>query len=160
MSPITPDQFQILLPLACEWAETQEQFILKNGTSLSPSQIADARIVGVTHPENIKILAVPQIPLPEHPALRTAAQEIQLITPSTSGLTLRYGIYIQSYFLSDRRLIVHEFVHTSQYERFGGFLPFLQQYLSECITIGYPNAPMEQEAIRIADQIWRVVGPS
>jgi hypothetical protein len=111
------------------------------------------RLVGVTHPENIKILAVPQIPLPEHPALRTAAQEIQLITPSTGGLTLRYGIYIQSYFLSDRRLIVHEFVHTSQYEKFGGFLPFLQQYLSECITVGYPDAPMEQEAIRIADQI-------
>jgi len=153
MSSISPDQFQSLLPLACEWAERQEQIILKNGTSLSPSQIADARLVGVSHPENIKILAVPQIPLPEHPALRTAAREIQLITPSTSGLTLRYGIYAQSYFLSDRRLIVHEFVHTSQYERFGGILPFLQQYLRECITVGYPNAPLEQEAIRIADQI-------
>jgi hypothetical protein len=107
----------------------------------------------VSHPEKIRILAVPQIPLPDHPALRTAAQEIQVITASTSGLTLRYGIYIQSYFLSDRRLLVHEFVHTLQYERLGGFLPFLQQYLSECITVGYPNAPMEQQAIRISDQI-------
>ncbi len=66
MSPITPDQFQILLPLACEWAETQEQFILKNGTSLSPSQIADARLVGVTHPgkgSSLRLTLYDSVPL-------------------------------------------------------------------------------------------------
>ena len=35
------------------------------------------------------------------------------------------------------------------YERFGGFRPFLDQYLHECITIGYPGAPLEQEAKRV-----------
>jgi hypothetical protein len=34
-----------------------------------------------------------------------------------------------------------------QYERLGGLQQFLQQYLHECITIGYPAAPMEQEAV-------------
>lgn len=38
-------------------------------------------------------------------------------------------------------------VHTRQFERLGGFLPFLQQYLQECITVGYPAALVEQEAI-------------
>jgi hypothetical protein len=38
-------------------------------------------------------------------------------------------------------------VHTLQYERLGGFQEFLRQYLYECITIGYPAAPLEQEAI-------------
>ena len=126
MTPITPDQFQALLPLACEWAEVQELFILENGSPLNSSQIQDARLVGVAYPEKIRILAVPQIPLPDHPALRAAAQEIQLITPATRGLTLRNGIFIHFSFLSDRRLIVHELFHTAQYERLGGFLPFLR----------------------------------
>jgi len=67
----------------------------------------------------------------------------------TIGLTLRYGIFIRSDCWGERRLVVHELVHTLQYERLGGFMPFLQQYLHECITIGYPAAPMEQEAKRI-----------
>ena len=107
MTPITPDQFQTLLPLACEWAEVQELFILENGSPLNSSQIQDARLVGAAYPEKIRILAVPQIPLPDHPAFRAAAQEIQLITPATRGLTFRYGIFIHFSFLSDRRLIVH-----------------------------------------------------
>ena len=48
---------------------------------------------------------------------------------------------------------MHELVHTSQYERLGGFMPFLQQYLNEYITIGYPEAPMEQEAITTAAKL-------
>jgi hypothetical protein len=35
----------------------------------------------------------------------------------------------------------------------GGFPPFLQKYLQEYLTIGYSDAPMEQEADRIADEI-------
>jgi hypothetical protein len=36
-----------------------------------------------------------------------------------------------------------------------GFLPFLRKYLMECIDIGYPEAPLEQEAIRMAEKICR-----
>jgi hypothetical protein len=155
MGVITPDQFQFLLPMACDWAEAQEQLILKKGVPLNVSQVKDAELVGVAYPEKVRILSVPHIPLPDDPALRAAAQQIQLITPATRGLTLRYGIYIHLQSLSDRRLIIHELVHTSQYERLGGFLPFLKEYLSECIIIGYPDAPMEQEAILTADRICR-----
>ena len=49
--------------------------------------------------------------------------------------------------MTNRELVFHELVHTLQYERLGGFQPFLQRYLHECITIGYPAAPMEQEAV-------------
>ena len=48
---------------------------------------------------------------------------------------------------------MHELVHTSQYERLGGFEAFLKQYLYECITIGYPAAPLEQEAILMAEEL-------
>ena len=144
---ITPEQFQDLLPLACAWAEGQERHILREGVPLSSAQLADAAAVGVAHPEAVRLLSVPRIPLPSHPILRTAAEATQLISPGTTGLTLRYGIFIRANCWGQRRLVFHELVHTLQYERLGGIRPFLQQYLHECLTIGYPAAPMEQEAV-------------
>jgi hypothetical protein len=150
MTMVTQDQFKMLLPLACEWAQEQERIILRDGVPLTGTQMEDARAVGVQNPERVRLLSVKQIPVPEHPALKAAAADIQLITPQTEGLTLRYGIYIRSDCWEARRLLVHEFVHTAQYERFGGFQEFLQQYLDECNIIGYPAAPMEQEAITLS----------
>jgi len=152
-SPITPQQFEVLLPLACQWAAQQEQNVLAIGRDLSSIELAAARLVGVSHPELVRILHVPEIPLPEHPALRRAAELTQLISPLTGGLTLRYGIFIRSDCSFDHPMVVHELAHTAQYERFGGFEPFLRQYLSECLTFGYPEAPMEQEAIALTARI-------
>jgi len=150
MNTISPEQFQSLLPLACEWVAEQEQFILRKGTSLTASQIKDAQLVGVTRPELVRLLKVEKIPLPAHSVLRAAANSTQLLSPDTSGITFRYGIFIQAPFWGDRPLVVHELVHTRQYEQLGGIQPFLQQYLMECLTIGYPESPMEQEAINVA----------
>jgi hypothetical protein len=144
---ITEEQFKALLPLACAWAEEQERVIVRDGTPLSPAQTADAKAIGIAHPEKVRLLRVTLIPRPEHPALRAAADATKLITPETAGLTLRYGIFVRADCWGARPLIFHELVHTSQYERFGGFHQFLQQYLYECVTIGYPAAPMEQEAV-------------
>jgi hypothetical protein len=144
---ITQEQFKVLLPLACAWAEEQERIILCDGVSLSPAQTTDAVKIGVAHPERVRLLKVARVPIPEHPALRAAADATQLISPRTGGLTLRYGIFIRADCWGDHRLVFYEFVHTLQYERLGGFQQFLQQYLYECITIGYPAAPMEQEAV-------------
>ncbi len=153
MIDISPDQFAFILPLATEWTEAKEKVALKHGIPLSKSQFEDAKRVGVIHPEKVRIFKVPQIPMPKHPVLRAAVEATQLITPSTVGLTLRYGIFIHSNFSDDRSLIVHELVHTSQYEKLGGFLPFLRKYLLQLINIGYPEAPMEQEAIKISEKI-------
>src|SRR5258707_15267698 len=70
---ITPEQFELLLPLACQWAAAQEQRICSHGQALSDAQLADARLVGVAEPERVRILCVLEIPIPEHPALRAAA---------------------------------------------------------------------------------------
>jgi len=153
MIKFTSDKFVYVLPLASEWAEAKEKVVLKNGDSLSISQIEDAKRVGVIHPERVRIFKVPQIPFPKHPVLKSAAEATQLITPSAVGLTVRYGIFIHSDFSDDRCLIVHELVHTSQYEKLGGFLPFIRKYLLQLINIGYPDAPLEQEAIKMAKRI-------
>ena len=152
-APISPEQFEILLPLACQWAAEQEQHILSAGDPLSAAQTKDARLVAVAQPERVRILHVPEIPIPEHPALKQAAEITQLISPLTGGLTLRYGIFIRSDCRLDHAMVVHELAHTAQYERLGGFVPFLRQYLSECLTFGYPEAPMEQEVISLTARI-------
>jgi len=151
---ITPEQFNMLLPLACAWAEEQERVILRDGVPLATAQVADAHRIGVVQPERVRLRVVEEIPLPTHPDLRMAAEITGLISPMTIGLTLRYGIFIRSDYWGERRLVVHELVHTSQYERLGGFGPFLRQYLHECITIGYPAAPLEQEAKRIERELY------
>jgi hypothetical protein len=144
---INQEQFKMLLPVACEWAEEQEKIIIRYGVPISPVQTADALKIGVEHPENIRLLRVPRIPFPTHRALCSAADVTQLMSPFAAGLTVRYGIFIRTDCWGDRQLVCHELVHTAQYERLGGLQQFLQQYLYECITIGYPAAPMEQEAV-------------
>jgi hypothetical protein len=150
---ITPEQFEVLLPLACSWAQNQECKILADGVPLSPLQIEDAKAIGVLHPERVRLMKVQKIPTPDPPALKQAAEATGLISPLTVGLTLRYGTFIRVDHWGERRLIVHELVHTAQYERLGGFEPFLRQYLLECLSIGYPAAPLEQEAKRVERKI-------
>jgi len=156
MLPITLEQFEVFLPLACQWAAAQEEYILANGEPLSDVQLEDARLISVSHPERIRLLHVTQIPLPEHPTLRAAAEATQFITALTRGLTLRYGMFIRSDCKGDRALVVHELAHIAQYERLGGFEPFLRRYLSEYLTIGYPAAPMEQEVIDVTSRVCRL----
>ena len=148
MSLISPELFERLLPLVCEWAAHEEQRILSEGEPLSVSELADARLAGVTQPERVRLLRVARVPMPEHADVRAAGEMSGLISPHTSGLTLRYGIFIRADSWRKRSLIAHELVHTAQYERLGGFEPFLRQYLSECLAVGYPAAPLEQEAIK------------
>lgn len=153
MGILSPELFEQLLPLAATWAEQQETHILEIGLPLSAAELSDAQEVGVAHPERVRLLSVPAIPIPQHSVLRAVAEVTQLIGPFTAGLTLRYGIYVRSDFAGNRHLVAHELVHTAQYERLGGFLPFLRQYLHECLTIGYPDAPMEQEAVLISERL-------
>ena len=152
-SRITPEQFEMLLPLACEWAAEQEQRILATGEALSDTMLANARLVGVTAPEQVRLLYVSEIPIPDDPVLRAAVLETQFLSPLTRGLTLRYGIFIRSDCRSDQTMIIHELGHTAQYERLGGFEPFLRRYIFECLTIGYPEAPLEQEVIAFTARV-------
>jgi len=150
---MTPEEFEHLLPRAAAWASGEESRILAAGIALTATQLSDARRVGVAQPERIRLLVVDSIPRPDDPILRAASEATGLLSPFTAGLSLRYGIYVRSEFVDDRFLIAHELVHTAQYERCGGIIEFLRQYLHECLAIGYPDAPMEQEAIILSERL-------
>lgn len=140
--------FKLLLPLACKWAKEQEHIILRDGVALTASQIEDARRIGVQEPERVRLRVAQEIPTLKSTLLRAAAKRTGVISPFTIGMTLRHGIFIRADHWGERRLVVHELAHTAQYERLGGFKPFLGAYLEECLTVGYPNGPLEQEAKR------------
>ncbi len=146
-------QFDRLLPLAARWAEALESRILREGVPLLPEELADAKALGVGEPERVRLLCLASVPTPDDLTLRAAAAAVQFLTPATRGLALRYGIFVRQDCWRDRRLVAHELVHTAQYERLGGIEPFLRQYLFECLTIGYPAAPMEQEAIKAVERL-------
>lgn len=135
---IDPNRFIHLIPKAVMWVQQQEQEIIKTGIPLSDSQLRDVNLVPVKQPEKVRLLRVPQIPLPDDAELSFAAQAINLITPTTLGLSLRYGILIRTDHWNNRELVVHELVHTSQYERLGGHQQFLTQYLIKCLQYQYP----------------------
>jgi len=138
---------KILLPLVRSWCEEQEQVILRDGVALTPAQLTDARTIGVASPEKVRLLKVAAVPTPTNPLVVAAIKRVQTEYAITKGLTLRYGIFIRADCWGERDLVFHELVHTLQYERMGGFREFLHQYLSECLSVGYPAAPLEQEAI-------------
>ena len=148
-------QFETLLPLAADWAAQEEAKVEREGVPLSEQEMADAKKIGLHAPERVRLLRVECVPFPTHPQLRAAANAIHFLSPETRGLALRYGILLRWDCWRDREIIAHELAHTLQYEKLGGFLPFLRRYLHECLTIGYANAPMELEAAAMADKILR-----
>lgn len=149
----TLDQLDQLLPLAAQWASEQERRVLCEGVRLTEAEMADARMIGVRNPERVRLLRVETVPVPRNPMLRAAAASIHFLSTAPRGLALNYGIFVRADHWRDRELIAHELVHTAQFQRLGGILPFLQTYIYQCATVGYPNAPLETEAIATAARI-------
>lgn len=146
-------QFETLLPLATQWAIEQQARILREGVPLSMRELAAALKVGVQDPERVRLLQVEIIPSPTHPLLQAAYQRANFVPTAPRGLTLHYGIFVRADYWRDRALIVHELVHTAQYERLGGLQPFFRQYLMECSTVGYHKSALENEAVETAARL-------
>ncbi|MBX0335543.1 hypothetical protein K3G39_20115 [Pontibacter sp. HSC-14F20] len=146
---LTPTQINRLLPLACDWAEEQEKFICEHGVALDDSQKRIAHVIGINDIDSIRLLKVNYIPLPAHPELKNAIELTGFLALGTIGVSFRYGIYIRADHWNNKNLVVHELTHTMQYEVLGGFRPFLERYVHECLNVGYPNGSLEQEAKRV-----------
>jgi hypothetical protein len=151
---IDQETFERFASLACQWAKTQEAFILKHGSPLSPRQIADARLAGVQDPARVRVLVVDRIPLPDDEELAEAARHAQIITDASRGVAIGYGIIIRADSWQNRELILHQLVHVAQCERSGGLEPFVAEYLydrrsSRAFSVG----ALEDEARGLAREI-------
>jgi hypothetical protein len=146
--PMTSDPLSdlaSLLPRAIAWAENQSANILQTGQPLTTALESLASSVGVKYPEKIRIIEIPELPLPEDAALRDTGLKLGLLGPHMLGITFGYGIYVRQGHV-DQRLLSHEFQHTYQYEQAGSIAAFLKQYIEQIAATGYFDAPLEQDA--------------
>jgi len=135
--------------MASAWVQQQEEYILEHGIPLNEDQQIDAYQIGVKDITKVRIWYTDEVPSPQLPELKAAAEWAGLMSAGTLGTAFRYGIFIQSDFRDVRRLIAHELTHTMQYERLGSIDAFLAQYLGECFSVGYAQSPLEREAIEM-----------
>ena len=151
---IDQETFENLLPLAYQWAKTQEEFVLTHGIPLSPAQVDDARLAGVRDHERVRVLVVDRIPLPESGELAEAARRAHIITEDTRCVGLGHAILIRAEAWGDRELLVHNLVHIAQCERSGGLEQWVQQYLLDRQTsASFTLGALEEEARRRAREI-------
>lgn len=134
------------LPWVVWWAWRMERRILRHGRCLTDQETVNATRMGVHHPERLRILSVPQVPMPGTAWMQRIAARCGFDGSHTAGMALRYGIFIREDCGADPQLIAHECVHTAQYEKAGSLARFLRAYLSQCLIDGYWNAALEQEA--------------
>jgi hypothetical protein len=153
-------ELELLIPLAIEWAEQQEEQILQTGIKLNRDALVLAKKVGVSQPEKVRVLVVSEVPSPTSCDLLQAATDLNLISTKTAGQSLGYGIFIRYDHVHDCGLLCHELVHTRQHEKLGGIRGFLRKYLYQCVRYGYERCPMEKAARRIQNScyLWRADG--
>ncbi len=151
---IDQEKFDRLAPLACQWAKTQEAFILKHGAPLTSGQIADAQRVGVNDFSRVRVLVVDRIPLPEDEELAEAAQRAQIITSACRGVAIGHGVIIRADSWQNRELLLHQLVHIAQCERSGGIESFVVEYLCDRRTCrDFSVGSLEDEARGLAREI-------
>lgn len=148
---LTKEILTRLLPIIGDWAELEEKSIFENGIPLSDYQIMDAVDAGVRKPDYIRLQKVIKVPIPSQ--LEQAIKLTGLINSGTIALTLGHSIYIRSDFWDNRKVLIHEFAHVMQHERIGNVRSFLSQYLTECLDYGFTAAPLEQEAIKVQQEV-------
>jgi hypothetical protein len=139
------NELHALFPHVVDWISCLDKQAQESGRALTPVEFNLAQNVGVAHPEEVRILSVRKIPLPSHPRVKQLAKQVGLLNVDTAGLTAGYGVIVRRDRANNLRLLAHEFVHVTQYERLGRE-GFLQEYIQQIAAYGYLNAPFEQEA--------------
>lgn len=153
------EKLERLVPLALEWAATQEQRILQSGIPLSARQLADAQRAGVSDATRVRILLVDRIPAPDKAELAEAARRAQIITDASRAVTIGHGIILRVDSWQDRELILHQLVHVAQCERCGGLEKFVPQYLSDRTSCAdFTVGSLEDEARNLARKICAEAG--
>jgi hypothetical protein len=152
---ITPETIEENLPKVVRWVTEMEKAILQDGQPLSPQNRKDAVEIGVHRVDEVRVIVLDSMPRPGDVRVKQLAEEAGLIIDQSAGMTFGHAIALKSGSY-DRKIIAHELVHVRQYERLGGIEPFLKEYVKEVVfPPGYPNGPLEQEAILLTAYITR-----
>jgi hypothetical protein len=135
-----------LLLCAVVWVVQRQASILRNGVPLNDAQRELASALGIGLVERVRVVSTQVIPMPLPLWARGFVQRAGWASQHIAGMTLGHGIVMREDYADDMRLLAHELVHVSQYERLGGIAGFLRHYLRECVWPGYPHGELEREA--------------
>lgn len=132
-----------IAPAVARWAATQERRILKEGQPLEADLLSFAGALGISRPDEIRVMKVKRIPLPVPDWMMKIGRMCRLPVFAPAGMALGKGIYVLPGYESS---LPHELVHVMQYEREGGIAGFMNLYLRQCLENGYPGSELEEEA--------------
>ena len=145
MNNVLPHEFEYSVELMVLWMRQWEIFVLEHGVALDAKEIEWARCAGVVSPEKVRVLVVPNVPLPAQEILQTILVRSNLLNPAAYGLAVGYGVFLKYDAFPRQYFLAHELVHTAQQERMGT-TPAVRQYLRELLDAGYFASSLEQEA--------------
>lgn len=140
-----------ILPQAVDWVEAQEASFVSVGRPLTEFEGELAGLVGVKHPERVRVVITDTFPDPTEQPLRDEKNTLGLGSQHYSGATLGYAILIKPRSETSELLTLHELVHVAQYERMG-ISSFVGRHLVELRRFGHARAPLETEAFRVAHE--------
>jgi len=89
------NELPALFPHVVDWISSLEKQAQESGRTLNPIEFNLAQTVGVAHPEGVRILSIPRIPLPAHPRVKQLARRVGLLNANTGGLTAVYGVIVR-----------------------------------------------------------------
>jgi len=95
MSFLPLNELPALFPHVVDWISYLEKQAQESGRALTPIEFNLAQNVGVVHPEEVRVLSVPRIPLPAHPRVKQLARQVGMLNTDTGGLTAGYGVIIR-----------------------------------------------------------------
>lgn len=122
-----------------------EAIALTSGRVLDEQEIADARAVGVQHPKRIRLYITDELTY-----FSKDQSKLMRYPKSVGGITRNYGIFVRPKYEKARWLIVHEFVHVAQFERWGVEGMVRRSLLEQIIANGH-LLPIEREAISVSE---------
>lgn len=148
MNNLLSDKIIKIFPAVCEWIEQQENDIFSKGRHLNLNETQIAKNIGIKNFDIIKVFESEFVPQPKNKIILEMGEQFGLLNKErTKGICFRYGIFINKKTTNKNLVLIHELIHTLQYEKFGSVEKFLYQYIKECIELGYKNSPLELEAV-------------
>lgn len=151
MNNLLSDKFIKIFPAVCEWVEQQENDIFSKGRHLTLNETEIAKRIGIKNYDVTKVNESDLVPQPKNKIILEMGEQFGLLDKErTKGICFRYGIFINKNATNKNLILIHELIHTLQYEKFGSVEKFLYQYIKECIELGCESSPLELEAVNMS----------
>ncbi|WP_230292828.1 hypothetical protein [Croceicoccus sp. Ery5] len=131
------------------WSSTVEAEGLEQGTPLTATQIELASLIGIEHPEKVRLVYADAVPFPnEDEEMRKIGENLGFIGPGITNNAQAFGytIWVRNGFTLDRPSLAHELVHVAQIERADSFGDYVEEYMKQLLEYGHADMPLEVEA--------------